>query len=90
MAKSIRDMAAKDAKHSEEQTDIHHDVDEIIGKYSGKSEDELMLELKKVTDQQKRAGQFDEAEVAAAENAILPFLNAQQAEKLKQILESIR
>ena len=89
MAKSIKNGAKKPQSPSD-SPELRKNVDELMQKYGGRSESELMSELKKVTDQQKRSGQFSEAELAAAENSILPYLNEEQQAKLRQILDAIR
>lgn len=89
MAKSIKNGAKKPQSPSD-SPELRKNVDELMQKYGGRSETELMSELKKVTDQQKRSGQFSEAELSAAENSILPCLNEEQQAKLRQILDAIR
>ena len=89
MAKSIKNGAKKPQAPSD-SPELRKNVDELMQKYGGRSESELMSELKKVTDQQKRSGQFGEAELSAAENSILPYLNEEQQAKLRQILDAIR
>lgn len=89
MAKSIK-SGTKRSQASSDSPELRKDVDELMQRYSGRSEDELMSELIKVTDQQKRSGQFSEAELSAAESSIMPYLNEEQQAKLKQILDAIR
>lgn len=89
MAKSIK-SGAKKPRTPSDSPELRKNVDELMHKYSGCSENELMSELKKVTDQQKRSGQFSEADLSAAESSILPYLNEEQQAKLRQILDAIR
>lgn len=53
MAKSIKNGAKKPQSPSD-SPELRKNVDELMQKYGGRSETELMSELKKVTDQQKR------------------------------------
>ena len=52
MAKSIKNGAKKPQSPSD-SPELRKNVDELMQKYGGRSESELMSELKKVTDQQK-------------------------------------
>ena len=88
MAKSIKNGAKKPQAPSD-SPEIRKNVDELMQKYGGRSETELMSELKKVADQQKRSRQFSEAELSAAENSILPSLSDEQPAKLRQILAAL-
>ncbi len=66
------------------------DIDELIGEYGSKSDDELMQELIEVTSQQKLDGTFSESDVEMMENLIMPMLDEAQAARLTQILEAIK
>lgn len=65
------------------------DIGRLVDKYKNRSESSLMDELLRVTEQQKRDGTLDSAEIQAAANSILPMLNAEQAKKLNAILSKI-
>lgn len=65
------------------------DIGRLVDKYKNRSVSSLMDELLRVTEQQKRDGTLDSAEIQAAANSILPMLNAEQAKKLNAILSKI-
>ena len=106
MARSIKDMKKNSqSKQSANQgigmppdgfdnskvtPELERDVNDLINRYSGKSDSELMNELKRVTSQQRQSGMLDTAQIDAAANSILPMLNAEQAQKLQSILAQIR
>ncbi len=58
----------------------------MIGKYAGRSEDELMRTLMQETSRQRAEGRFDESALARGAEAILPFLSEGQKQKLYSIL----
>lgn len=62
------------------------ELEELIGRYSGKSEAELMRELISETSRRKAEGTFDEAQLKRGAEAILPFLSEGQKQKLYSIL----
>ncbi|MCH5278708.1 MAG: hypothetical protein J1E60_02865 [Christensenellaceae bacterium] len=95
MPKSIKDM--RKPTQGKTSTDMpkvtpeqERDVANLINRYSGKSDNELMSELLQVTSQQKRNGTLDTAQIDAAANSILPMLNEEQVRKLQSILNQIR
>ena len=61
-------------------------ADELIKKYSGMSENELMRELKAETDRQRTEGRFDGGAIKKGMEAIMPMLNEGQKQKLKDII----
>lgn len=64
-------------------------VNEIAAQYEGRSEDELMRELLRVTGEQKRDGSFDAAGMRRTAASIMPMLTPEQAEKLMKIMEML-
>ncbi|MBQ1520478.1 MAG: hypothetical protein IIZ56_03280 [Clostridia bacterium] len=61
-------------------------TDELIAKYSGMSEDELMRELKSAAGRQKAEGRFDENALKKGMDAIMPMLDDAQKRKLREIV----
>lgn len=61
-------------------------VREMMNKYSGMSESELMRELLSVTAKQKAEGNFDAGSLERGVNTLLPMLNEEQKRKLYGIL----
>lgn len=65
------------------------DVQKIIDERSGKTEEELMKELKAEVNKSKKEGKFSKEEVQNFKNTVLPFLSAEQKDKLDEILKII-
>ena len=86
MKRSLKDTLSKNAPG---EKDIQGDVKEIVERYSGMSETELMNVLLKETGRQKKEGKFDRTQVESGVNAILPMLNADQRRKLAEIMGRI-
>ncbi|MBQ2111330.1 MAG: hypothetical protein II191_06235 [Clostridia bacterium] len=61
----------------------------IVEKYSGKSENELMAELFRVTGEQKRNGSFDPEAMQRTAESIMPALTPEQRNKLMSIIGAI-
>ncbi len=62
---------------------------ELAGQYEGKSEAELMRELRRVTDEQKKDGSFDAEGMRRTAESIMPMLTPGQAEKLRRIMDML-
>ena len=69
-----------------EQADQVQKLKEQVGRYEGKSEDELMQDLLRMTSEQKQKGQFDAERIAKFKNSLWPMLSEQQRQKLVSIL----
>ena len=69
---------------------VSEEISDLVGKYSGMSESELMRTLKTETDRQKKEGRFDQASLTNGMNAILPMLNDGQKKKLFEIINQIK
>ncbi len=65
------------------------DVETIINRYSGMSEEQLMQELISATNRQKADGTFDRESVQKGVDAVLPMLNDAQKKKLFNIISRI-
>ena len=96
MAKSLKKSAKRAADDRQQDPSAANidprteaDIGRLGDKYKNCSESSLMDELLRVTEQQKRDGTLDSAEIQAAANSILPMLNAEQAKKLNAILSKI-
>jgi hypothetical protein len=73
-------------KNRAEEDNASAGSDELLKKYSGMSENELMRELLNATGKQKDEGKFDPDSVKKGVNAIMPMLNAEQKRKLSEII----
>lgn len=86
-------MGFKDynAKMDEEQLkEGSKKVENLYYEYKDKSEDELISELFKYVAKQKENGTFDYENLSNMLNQISPFLNEQQKNKMKDILNQIK
>lgn len=104
MSKSLKDIA-KSKKNGQDETsdmdlkdnmffsetpdELPQDVSEMIGKYSGKSESELMSELRRVTSEQKKEGVYDPQSMQTLVQQLAPMLNEEQKRKLQTITSQL-
>ena len=65
-------------------------VQKLYNEYKDKSEDELVAELYKYVQKQKDNGTFDYDSLSNMLEKISPFLSAQQKQKMKEILVSLK
>ena len=92
MTKSLRKAAQKaNEMESFENSSAAADsgVEGLIDRFSGKSEAELMRELKQATSAQKAEGRFDELQLKQGIQAIAPMLNAEQRRRLDDIIKQL-
>ncbi len=59
-------------------------------KYRGKSEDELMRELKQTVQKDKAAGTLTDKKMENFQKKISPMLNEQQRKKLDKIMKELK
>lgn len=95
MGKSLKELSKSGIKKNPESKPVisgqdAEGINGLINKYAGKDDNELMRELLKVTDEQKRNGSFDRTSIDEAAESILPMLNDEQAKKLHRILNAIK
>lgn len=62
------------------------DIESMMDKYGGRSEQELMGELFSLTDKQKQDGSFDAKAMQKTAESIMPMLTSEQQQKLNDIL----
>ena len=65
-------------------------IQNIVNQYSGKSDNELLSELKRVTGEQKEAGQLDDNTMENVANRLSPMLNAQQRQRLQDVIRQLK
>ena len=65
-------------------------IEDIAKSYQGKSESEIMSDIFRIVRQEKAKGSLDNGQINSFANAITPMLNAEQKEKLKDILGKIK
>ena len=81
LLKKAQEMGADNA-----QIDQAKKMKKQMDRYEGKSEDELMQELLRVTREQKQKGGLDANSIANFKKSLWPMLNDQQRQKLLSIL----
>ena len=82
--KSNGNFNSDKSKYSEEQ------LEELINKYSGLSEDKLMSEFLRLTLEKKKRGQLTDSEMENIKNKIIPFLNNEQKDNLNKIIDMVK
>lgn len=82
LREALKSSAGESAGSVNQKTPVVGDVNELIGKYSGMSEGELMSALLEAVQKQKADGSFDRDELMNGVNSILPMLNDEQRKKL--------
>ena len=85
--KSFRNQRKQNENHKEEPTD---DLRKKAESYSRKSDDELLDEIIKNVNQGKANGTFSEEQLRQFEQNVAPMLNAEQRERLRNVIEIIR
>lgn len=65
-------------------------VEDMYNKYKGKSEDELISELYKNIEKQKKDGTFNYENIENMAKKLSPFLNQNQRKKMQELLENIK
>ena len=63
---------------------------EKLKQYEGKSQGELMNDIVRLANEQKQAGNLDDAQIEAFANSISPMLNPGSKQMLDQILSALR
>ncbi len=72
------------------QQDVNEDkIKKMIDDRSGKSEEELMSELKSEVKKSKNQGKFNQDEIDNFKKTVLPFLTDEQKNRLDEIIKAI-
>lgn len=92
MARSLRNnkSGADQPRQGESSNTIPPQMRDAAQAYEGKSQQELMGELMRITQQQKAAGELDDAGIDAIAGSILPMLSPEQREKMDSILRYLK
>lgn len=64
-------------------------VGDIVDKYKGASESELIGEISAKIGEAKRNGTYNAADFDRFYNTVAPFLNAEQLDRLKAVLKEV-
>ena len=65
------------------------EVNDVINKYSGKSQTELMNEILKQVSQGRANGTLSDEQLKGFYNQVKPMLNAEQQKRLEEIMKVI-
>ena len=94
--KNDRSEKGEDQIHNEAQTGSPQlssedmaNIESMMNAYGGKSEAELMDELKRMTERQKKAGSFDAEGMRKTASSIMPMLTSEQQQKLIGIMNML-
>lgn len=93
MAKNLKDYrrGANDERPNGNASgsQTRSDIAGMVNEYGGKSEDELMRELFRITGEKKREGSFDADAMRKTAEGIMPMLTPEQQKKLNGILNRL-
>ena len=64
-------------------------IESMMNAYGGKSETELMDELRRMTERQKKDGSFDASAMQKTADSIMPMLTSEQRQKLIGIMNML-
>lgn len=64
-------------------------IESMMNAYGGKSESELMDELRRMTERQKKDGSFDASAMQKTAESIMPMLTSEQRQKLIGIMNML-
>lgn len=67
-----------------------NDIAEFVNANSGKSEDALLDQLKRMTDAGREEGTMDDTKLDEIYRKMYPFLTAQQRQKMEQVLARLK
>ena len=79
-----------EAQLGKEQQAQFNTFKKMAKQYEGKSQDQLMAELKQVAAQQRQSGHLDNKKLEEFKQTIGPMLDAQQSQKLNSILSMLK
>lgn len=95
--KSGRDEAHNDRQAQSESpiygaelsSEQRANIEGMMSEYGGKSEAELMEDLIRMTEKQKKAGSFDASAMQKTAESIMPMLTPEQRQKLMGIMNML-
>lgn len=92
--KNFQSTKKDSSKNQDSKTENTQNVNEdkikkMIDDRSGKSEEELMSELKSEVKKSKSQGKFNQDEIDNFKKTVLPFLTDEQKSRLDEIIKAI-
>ena len=85
----VKEDKNKDIDSSKDQSTTDN-IEEIINKYSGYSETDLMKEFVKESERKKQSGDFTDEKINSIKNILSPYLDETQKEKLNELLNMVK
>lgn len=80
-----QEKVEKEVKRDEKQFDTSS-VEDMIKSREGRTEEELMSELKQTVASARREGRLSQAELENFQKTVQPFLSSEQTKRLEEIL----
>lgn len=92
MKKGQSDSSNIDGSKTQSQPDKDNmkNIQDTISKYEGKSEDEMLIELMKMVDKEKKEGSFNIDAISNFARTAAPMLNQEQREKMEAIIKQLK
>lgn len=90
MNNKFSDFAKVDPVKSEEETLNKTKVEDYMNKYSSFSQEELMKEFLKLSQEKKNNGGFSSSEINGIKETLAPFLNEQQKHSLDNLINMVK
>lgn len=80
----------KNVENESQNKQLNDDVMNFYNKYKEYSSDELLNELISKTNEQKQNGEFNYQQLSSMVDKLSPFLNEQQKNNMRGIMEKIK
>jgi len=66
------------------------EINDMVNKYSGYSEDELVNEFVRQTNLKRQSGEMDDAGLDKIKDTLSPYLNKEQQARLNEIMKMVK
>lgn len=87
----IKNTSYKIDNDKKENKDISHKkLEDMINKYSGLGQEQLMNEFLKLTMEKKKKGELNTSELESIKSILKPMLNSEQNQSLNSIIEMVK
>lgn len=89
MPRDFKSFAKENEKIINENKNLVQDYEQILNKYKNMDNNELMSNLVNEATRLKNEGKLDSSTLNTLKSSLAPFLNAEQQEMLKKLIEVI-
>lgn len=89
MPRDFRSFAEENKKVLETNKEEANKVEDLINKYKGMSNNQLMTNLLEEASKLKREGKLDATQLESMKGTLAPFLNAEQQSMLDELVRAI-